>query len=56
MSDEDRWTDDDVCKNCGLHASKHEKDPMTLLLKCPVMREEVNTPPQEHHRSPRGDY
>lgn len=55
MSDE-RWTEDDVCRGCGKHESQHETDQRTLELKCPVLREEKHTPPQEMHRTPRGSY
>lgn len=54
MTDE-RWTDDDVCRGCGQHASKHYEEGQGRL-RCPVQRERKTTPPQEHHRSPRGDY
>lgn len=51
-----RWTDDDVCIGCRQHASRHEVDPMTGRLKCPVLREQKVAPAQEPYQSPRGDY
>ena len=52
----ERWTDEDVCKGCGQHASRHDVEQLTGRLKCPVLREEKTTPPGEYARSPRGDY
>lgn len=56
MTDEDRWTEDDICRGCGQHVSKHSIDQMSLEYQCPVLRQEKHTPPQEHNTSPRGDY
>lgn len=57
---EERWedpdSDDSVCKGCGRRYSSHGIDQYSGRLKCPVVREEKHTPPQEGHRSPRGDY
>jgi len=50
-------TDDPVCEQCGYKRSEHGVDQRTLEpVKCPVPREEKTTPPQEHRRSPGGDY
>jgi hypothetical protein len=46
-----------ICNQCGKPRRDHEIDERTgEPTKCPVTREETNTPPQEHHRTPRGDY
>lgn len=45
------------CSKCGYMMKHHGVDPATgEQSKCPVKREEKTTPPQEHNRSPRGDY
>lgn len=45
------------CSKCGHLMERHDIDPATgERTKCPVFREEKLTPPQEHERSPRGDY
>lgn len=49
--------DDPDCEKCGRPKSAHAQDPMTgEPTKCPVVREESHTPPQEHRRSPAADY
>jgi len=50
-------SDAPVCNRCGRPRSAHGIDPHTgEPTRCPVSREESTTPPQEHRRSPRGDY
>jgi hypothetical protein len=57
MSNTSNDDDDPLCNRCGEPRSKHGLDPRTLEpVKCPVSREETTTPPQEHERSPSGDY
>jgi len=49
--------DPDLCNHCGYHRDRHSVDERTLEpIKCPVYRAETNTPPQESHNTPRGDY
>lgn len=50
-------SDDPRCNRCGYPQSEHGVDPISgRLTKCPAPREKKTTPPQEHERSPRGDY
>lgn len=49
--------DTDICAQCGRPRAEHSIDQYSgRQVKCPVIRETVTTPPQEHERSPRGDY
>lgn len=48
---------DATCTRCGEPRRAHEIDQYTgEPTKCPVRREATTTPPQEHARTPRGDY